>query len=933
MVMSLEHGQSVCKLMPCEESSHGLEVPTLNTAAVIKMTKGRMSREETRDDAAMEVDTDATITATNSSEYVVVAGCSDGTLREWSLSSIPYSKNKGMMMPRRVFKGLDGCVSHVTSPSGDGNCLTYALVTSQLDQRKEAKFVSFTIPVCDVVKDEISLDVKEIATFCTRRESKDNRNDTTTDEEGAEESVFVTKSLPFALLASTADRGTGKTEHFLGICHKRGIVIYHEKNDEFVFMPRTQPESDICSVAMSPNGEDIAVGYYNGKIDILVSVLIQTVAYLIADKTDERKHPRDSVVARTIHWHSLPVKTLCYLGMPGSRATASLLSGGEEAVLVTWSVDRGLNRPAHTLPRIAKGCITHIATNSHPDSSGNGIMDIVVKCMDDTIQLVQGHNHAIRWKVQGLACALNECVGPVEPIASEKKSQKLPPVVLQMDPKSQAPIMTRMAGAPGFVHWFDPKSSQVIGELEIASYNRISRKEAHHKAYPRPTVNHLALSNSGNDMITIDTMLSENTGVGNFCEVNSFTSSGDDLSEQMSFVTNIKFWSWSREMEKNAEERGKGMPYELIAAMPAPHGLAKGSVDALAISPDGSRACTLSKEEGAFHIWAKGRTAGINTGKISLTPSLPSWKRLCKIAIPAGYSNESGGDASTSHLMTFSPDGSVLAIAFGRHVTLWDHTSATMLNTIQASEPLKDIHFVRSPLDMLLAVGESSVSVLAPFGNGYLGDGSWSYKLPKDLGHDEKIQLGLVTPLVSRKELAIAMTRRGKDSSISTRVVIVDLMTGEGKKRQDGTAMFWDVKGDLQSLSDVSQVKNEWSSEDASLLAVTTDNEMLVLESDDNLIKTIEKNPFRGCFSRIENKNSLALTSKAAPKIESAKRRMVENDGRVQVKRQMANPTRALLFDQSTMDSESGPVPTSLLPALSGSFARSFIARNVKRIS
>jgi hypothetical protein len=189
---------------------------------------------------------------------------------------------------------------------------------------------------------------------------------------------------------------------------------------------------------------------------------------------------------------------------------------------------------------------------------------------------------------------------------------------------------------------------------------------------------------------------------------------------QMSFVINIKFWAWSKKLEKNAEKRGKDMPYEMIAAMPAPHGVAKGSVDALAISPDGNRACTLSKEEGAFHIWAKGRSSGLNKGTTVLLPSLPSWKRLCKITIPAGYLNacDTGSDQN-NNLVPFSPDGSVVAIAFGRHVTLLDHTTATIL--IQAPEPLKNIQFVRSPIDMVLATGETSVSVLPPCGNGYLG--------------------------------------------------------------------------------------------------------------------------------------------------------------------------------------------------------------------
>ena len=85
------------------------------------------------------------------------------------------------------------------------------------------------------------------------------------------------------------------------------------------------------------------------------------------------------------------------------------------------------------------------------------------------------------------------------------KSDTFPVPIIHMDPKLQVPMLTRLAGAPGFAHWFDPKSNQVIGELEIAPYNCISRKEKYHKTYPRPTITHMVLSNSGNDLITIDT--------------------------------------------------------------------------------------------------------------------------------------------------------------------------------------------------------------------------------------------------------------------------------------------------------------------------------------------------------------------------------------------------------------------------------------------
>ncbi len=460
-------------------------------------------------------------------------------------------------------------------------------------------------------------------------------------------------------------------------------------------------------------------------------------------------------------------------------------------------------------------------------------------------------------------------------------------------------------------------------------------------AYPRPTVTHLALSSSGNDMITVDTMLSENTGVGNACKVKSFIGQkGNDLSGEMSFVTNIKFWSWSKEMERNAEENGKGMPYELIAAMPAPHGLAAGSVDALAISPDGNKACTLSMEEGAFHIWTKGRTTIADIGK-GLSPSLPSWKRLCKIAIPSGYSNsKKASNPCNGNRIAFSSDGSVLAITFGKHITLWDHSTATLLNTICTSGSLRDIQFVRSPLDMILAVGDSFVSLLAPFGNGYLGNHSWSFKLPSNATVDnEKIQLGQVATLFSRKEIAISL-KRTKNGDVSTRVVIVDMITGKAKTSEDeSTTSFWDVRGEIYCLKDISNLKNEWSSEESLLLAITREGEMVVLDTNKKRSKAGNNNMLQRCFARMQ-RSSDPLTSKNAPKIENvgAKRRRItsNSDAMQRTKRPIFDSqqvTNALLFDQSEDADKSAPMPTSRLPSLSGTFARSFIAQRMRKQS
>lgn len=947
LVLSMEHGQTVCKLVPYHDNKEGVNdysnsnSRTIETASIVKH---KCDVEGGSHDGV---------------EWVIMAGFSDGVLQEWVLSSVTLSSSKSStILPHRTFKLPDEFsntgISHISSPVGGEDGLLYALVKNNSpEDKKECHFMRINVPGRtgeDVDgKNLIQLnDFSLLATFSKQLGSHTEINGCNDDETTIQSNRFSVQTLPFALMSVSCER-KGATVNYVAIVDNRSLTIYYENTfssqsrtniDRFVRYTQLHGQGGICAAAMAPNGEDMAFGYNDGKIDIFVSILSQTSSY-IDDLSSSKEHPGQNLLKRTIHWHALPVKTLCYLGMPGSRAAPNLLSGGEESVLVTWNIERGLNRPTYTLPRLSKGCMTHIATNAYPmsTSSGTNNMDIVVRCMDNTLQLIQGHNHAIRWKIQGLACPNNECVEAVAP------GKQIPSVLLQVDPKSGTPIMTRLAGAPGFIHWYDLTSNQVVGELEVAPYNRISRKEAHHNAYPRPTVTNFVISSSGNDLITVDTMLTENTFVGKACEAKAFVKGGDDLSEKMSLVINIKFWTWSREMEKRkiGDQQSKEMPYELISAMPNPHGHVTGEIDGLAISPLGNRACSISHEEGTFHIWGKGKT--VNSERNELSPILPSWKRLCKITIPAGYSNlpnyECGQDKNST--VTFSSDGSVLAIAFGQNVTVWDHSNATLLNTIRAPDYLCDIKFVRSPLDMMLAVGKSSVSIVAPFSGGYLGNDCWSYKLPeKTIVENKQIELGLVTPLVARKELAVAIKqteKKGKINLISTKIVLIDIMTGQSKKRKDGSLCNWHLEGNVQSLCDISQSQSSWASEDAVLLVLTENSEMFVLDPNSNNhdnANPIERISERGCFSHTHNNTSSALSSTDAPKIQMMSSRKRRSD-KIELS-VVRSPQRSdeistvgkgsLVFDSS----ESTSISTSQLPALTGNFTQSFIARKFRKV-
>lgn len=883
LVKSMVHGQNVCTLLPEGNEDRGI----LNTVAIMKLNKDTSSDKGSDSEESFQ-----------ESEWIVLAGFSCGRCYEWLLSSVPFLK-KSVVDSRRCFVlGVKESITHITSPSGGSSGEFYALV----EKEKKMNFVKCTLPKFDESKES------DVEHKVLRRMTFDNKQE-------YEDDVIVLPSKPFAFACTHTILNDEKRDDFICICNKKGIIIYSVSVDDFVSIPKTQNMASICAFALSPNGEDLALGYTNGKIDILVSILSQTSVYLKRKKDEDVKHPSETLVSRTIHWHALPVKTLSYLGQPGSRATPSLLSGGEEAVLVTWSIDRGLNRPTHTLPRITKGCISHIATSIYSDS-----LDIVIRSMDDSLQLIQGHNHALRWKIQGLGCSLNECV---EPVTSSSNH-----FALHIDPRTQTPILTGMQGAPGLAHWFDPKTGHVVGELEIAPYNRISRKEAHHKAYPRPEITHFTMSNSGNDMITIESMLSENVGVGKPCRVKSFTTSGEDLSDEMAITSTIKFWSWSREMERNAETKNIGMPYELVAAMPYPHGLKNGRISSLAISPDGTTACTLSKAEGFFHIWNKVKNAGIDGSKGSSGPAVPSWKRLCKIAIPAGYAQVGTSDQN-GQLVAFSPDSSVIAMALGKHITLWDHTNATLLNTVATADTVRSVQFVRSPMDMLLVLGERSLSLLPPFGPGYLGTTAWSFSLPKVTEDpDTQVEILNAIALPSLREIAVVL-EVFQNSVKSSKVIVLDMSSGKAKTNNSDEVFSWDISGSVQSITDVSHCNASWRNSNASLLVVTSDNEMLALErtpTDDQ-----KEALSRGCFARIENNNSKALTSYVPNKLESFKRKRLDNESMPPSKRADIDVAGALLFTDSTNESNSVPLSTFQLPSLNSSFVRSFVGRHLSK--
>jgi len=885
-------------------------------------------------------------------EWVVLAGCSDGIIAEWSLSnihsnqSIQHGRSNEyagipMIHQRRTInllhlndkhrKGLFNSTTDITHISSPGNAMLYVLCGKRnndchLLRLKIPPYIDRKDPDYSDAKhehiDKVTLKVSPLDVIATFRCNKNQITSTASNN-------FLVYSRPFSLLTST------------GSNNKKTKVIAVAKDGFFIFLDEMYQGDDvtrnesflkhqvlhfnqfnfISSAAISPNGEDLSLGCKDGKIEVLVSIFKRCESYINSKITDNNlkvEHPSEDMLISTLHWHSLSVKSLCYLGSPVSQAAPNLLSVGEEAVMVTWNIERGLNKPVHTLPRISKGVISHIASDKFSSS-----MDIVLCCMDNTIQLIQGHNHATRWKVQGLATSSNECSTIAEPSSQIKRNP-----LLMLDPRTQMPIMSCLHGAPGFIHWFDPGSGRVIGELEVAPFNRISRKCEIDCSYPRPVVTHVVMSSSGDDMITVDVMLSENRAIGASRNVKFKLS---DEMTKMSLITNIKFWEWSGFMHKPSK-KSSTVPYDLIALMPSPHSLNK-EIASLAITPNGSAACSLSYEDGSFHIWGKEKSYLGSNGKKKMESSKSlstAWKRHYKIATPAGFSNNDSEGCGNK--VTFSADGSVLIVAYGQHLTLWDHTNASMLHTLKTSGDILDVHFMLSPADVVLSVGKTHITSLPPFGSGYLGEGSWSYEVPNNWRLEEKtIEISFVTPVVSRGEICVAMkqTTKEKDGQIvnSTRVVIIDAFSGDLKKRQNGDPCFWDITGSVLSMCDITQNKNGWANDFAAVLVVTDCNEMWTLDSDnkqENGEKVLGLN--RDFFPSLGMKDLAALSAVDVPKLKcKKKRRLSESDAGLNLSLQSNNGFGVF---QDVLDSNSSsktPVASSELPALSGKFLRSFV--------
>jgi hypothetical protein len=701
------------------------------------------------------------------------------------------------------------------------------------------------------------------------------------------------------------------------------------------------------SMAVSTNKSDIACGLAQGHIVIQSNLLAHVEEYHRATERFENQtsaddgakssaggikkpeHPSRKVIKAKVHWHAHPVTTLCY--DPNSSPTDPILySGGEESVLVTWQLSRGVHRPFDLLPRIARRGIMHIICIKRTDapSASNTNDSILVFCEDNTLQLFETHNKALLWKVRGLASkggGLNKHTSKHPTITSDPEG-----AVSSSSPSSSHLVLYGLPDAPGMVQWYDPKQQRVVGHLEVAPYNRVSGMERKAKfPMPEPLVTQFSHGSTGIDLLTIDNVPTENEFVG---AVEKSCADGD---RKYGVVPTVRFWARTASpgLPPKGDETSK--PYELMAAMAHPHGYGN-MVNAATMSMRGNYACTVSNDELAFRLWHK--TTGQEIGSVdhverheSGCRRMPVWVCQCKVTIPSGFSNHPTGD----HAVAFSSDSSVLAIGFGHIVAIWDRANMTLLTCLRhlsGEDAVDSIEFVKN--DMVMCKSQSGVSIQPLFNTPDLVNLSWGWTV-KHLPPPANVSCAQFLSI--HDVVAISVYCADEHSS---RVVLVDVASGEPAKCKQG-ALVERVPGIVASIMQSTSrtpTKSNWREEidqteysggatPLLLYALSSTGEMFELEEGTRTEKfahqTQESHDSEGVPRLPRTRGS---SSEPPTKRRRAMMSKVDQD---QVKdRKLAVSNYGSMLDEN---GNAAPLQNSELPSLSGGFTRAFIGRNLSR--
>ncbi|EFJ41335.1 hypothetical protein VOLCADRAFT_107736 [Volvox carteri f. nagariensis] len=455
---------------------------------------------------------------------------------------------------------------------------------------------------------------------------------------------------PAGTLAATIDR------HSLFVW-RTGTDVHQPLN-----LHHTKPYT--C-LALSPDDSLIAAGDVSGRILLWRSFEHSVPAALRDGEHSGKAHPAVQPPLTTLHWHAHPVGALAF-----SPDGTYLLSGGQEGVLVLWQLDS--NRRTF-LPRLG-GPIVGL----HPSPADPA--KHVVRQADNIVRVVNAATMKVEMSVVGLQPPPASLSPPPAGAGGAAAA-----VVASGSPAAAAMLGPGGGGSGGGgvlllscenaqLQFYDLSRDRHIRLLQVAPRNAVSLTEptagaavaARGTGPPVPVesplppyVSLLALSFDGSVLATVDVR--------------------PDAGPYGSTEACLKFWDTG----SGSGSRSESSPFSLNTRVDEPH---RDVVTSLSYHPRRHMAVTTGGlgTDSEFKVWVQERRRPESSGgggsrrRRRRGPSVAETSWRCRST--GGYKGLPLAAA------TFSTDGSVLAVAAGARVTLWDAESNALAAVLPAAD-------------------------------------------------------------------------------------------------------------------------------------------------------------------------------------------------------------------------------------------------------
>jgi NET1-associated nuclear protein 1 (U3 small nucleolar RNA-associated protein 17) len=324
----------------------------------------------------------------------------------------------------------------------------------------------------------------------------------------------------------------------------------------------------------------------------------------------------------TLHWHAHAVGHIDF-----TADGIYMLSGGEEAVLVVWQLATWHKQ---FLPRLGSNIVSITVS---PDQEL-----YAVGFKDNTIKIISSVDMTIKQSVTGLKCASL----PRSPLSSLKTQSLRSGLVVE--PRNNLVVLS---GSPGCLQFYNATEDKHVMEVETVPQNRISRTEE--KEIELAEVTEVAFSADGAWMATIDVRKTSDGSGGSDPEVN------------------LKIWSFDSASQSYIVNTRVASPHNGIITS-----LRFSSVLPSAVSTDSTAQPLLlvsSSLDGRFKTW-----------QLNVPTNTPDRG----VQVDAYWTLRSQGFYRDLPIrdVGFSSDSSILAVAAGPLMTLWDPWTNAMRGTL-----------------------------------------------------------------------------------------------------------------------------------------------------------------------------------------------------------------------------------------------------------